>query len=198
MDETTRRYGEICRRVTGEAPDSGCTMAEDLVAALVREGVMRDGCVVIVMGSPRDAEHAQRIGAALAPYDVAVRVRVASAHRTPRRVADLTCELNAASEPIAVVAVAGLSNGLGGALAANLTAPVINCPPFRDEMDLFLNLPSSLMMPSRVAAMTVVRPENAAAAAVRCLQRPRLRRVLEKDMDEARQEIEDSDAGGAE
>lgn len=198
VDETTRRYGEICRRVTGEAPDSGCTMAEDLVAALVREGVMRDGCVVIVMGSPRDAEHAQRIGAALAPYDVAVRVRVASAHRTPRRVADLTCELNAASEPIAVVAVAGLSNGLGGALAANLTAPVINCPPFRDEMDLFLNLPSSLMMPSRVAAMTVVRPENAAAAAVRCLQRPRLRRVLEKDMDEARQEIEDSDAGGAE
>ncbi len=198
-DETARRYREICRRVTGKAPpDPESTTAEDFVAALVREGVLRDGCVVIVMGSPRDAEHAQRIADALAPYDVAVRVRVASAHRTPRRVAEIASELSAASEPIAVVAVAGLSNGLGGALAANLTAPVINCPPFRDEMDLLLNLPSSLMMPRGVPAMTVVRPENAAAAAACCLQRPRLRRIFERRINEARREIERADAGGAE
>jgi fusion protein PurCD len=180
--------------VTGEEPHA--ETPEDLVGALVREGILRDGCVMIVMGSPRDAGHAQRIAEALAVYDVAVVTRVASAHKTPERVAETARELNEAREPIAVIAVAGLSNGLGGALAANLTAPVVNCPPFRDEMDLLLNLPSSVMMPSRVPAMTAVRPENAAAAAVRCLQRPRLRPVLEREMDEARREVAEADAKG--
>ncbi len=194
VDETVRRYGEICRLVTGGEPPVD-TSGEALVRDLVREAVLRDGCVVIVMGSPRDRDHAERIAAALAPYDVAVVTRVASAHKTPGRVADLARELNAAREPIVVIAVAGLSNGLGGALAANLIHPVINCPPYRDEADLLINLPSSIMMPGRVPAMTAVRPENAAAAAARCLQRPRLRTTLEQEMAEARREIEDADAG---
>lgn len=189
--ETVRRYYDICRRVTGGEP--GPAGDEDLVADLVREGLLRDGCVVIVMGSPRDREHAERIAAALAPYDVAVRLRIASAHRTPDRVAALARELNEASEPIAVVAVAGLSNGLGGALAANLVRPVISCPPLRSEADILLNLPSSVMMPSRVPALTALRPENAAAAAARCLQRPRLREVLADEIAAAQREIADAD-----
>ncbi len=190
--ETARRYREICRRVTGNEP-SDETSGEDLVHDLVREGILRDACVVIVMGSPRDAEHAERIRAALGTCGVAVEYRTASAHKTPGRVADLVRELNEAREPVVVIAVAGLSNGLGGALAANLVVPVINCPPFRDEMDLLLNLPSSVMMPDRVPAMTVVRPENAAAAAARCLQLSRLRPVLLDEIAKAQREIEEAD-----
>jgi fusion protein PurCD len=193
--ETARRYRDICRRVTGGEP-AGDGTGEELVRDLVREGILRDGCVVIVMGSARDIDHAKRIAEELGRYEIAVEFRVASAHKTPALVADLASELGDAREPLVVIAVAGLSNGLGGALAANLAAPVINCPPFRSEADLVLNLASSVMMPSQVPAMTVVRPENAAAAAVRCLQRPRLREVVEKDMESARREIAGADAGG--
>lgn len=190
--ETARRYREICRRITGAEPPAE-TSSDDLVRSLVAEGILRDGCVVIVLGSPRDAEHGKRIANCLAEYGVAVITRVASAHKTPDLVAALARDLNAAREPIVAIAVAGLSNGLGGALAANLAVPVINCPPFRDDADLLLNLPSSVMMPSRVPALTVVRPENAAAAAIRCLQRPRLRARLESEIAEARREVEDAD-----
>ncbi len=191
VEETVRRYRDICRRVTGRAP--GNPSEEDLVGDLVREEILCDGCVVIVMGSPRDREHADRIAAALAPYGVAVRRRVTSAHKTPDFVAALARELNEAREPLAVVAVAGLSNGLGGALAANLIHPVINCPPLRNEADVLLNLPSSVMMPTHVPALTALGPENAAAAAARCLQRPRLREALNRDIAAARQEIRCAD-----
>ena len=65
--------------------------------------------------------------------------------------------------------------GLGGALAANSNLPVISCPPFKDGTDMLLNLNSSLMMPSQVPAMTVVRPKEAALAALRALNLPRLK-----------------------
>jgi fusion protein PurCD len=132
--------------------------------------------VLIVMGSLADREHARAISAALEPYQVAVLMRVLSAHKAPEAIPALAASLNFSMEPGAVIAVAGGSNGLGGALAANLNLPVVNCPPFRDQVDLLLNIGSSLMMPSRVPAMTVLRPAEAAAAALRALNLPRLRR----------------------
>lgn len=176
LAETGRRYAELCRRVTGSAPtlppvDPRRRVAEALAAA----GLIRDGFVIIVMGSRSDLEHARAIAAALAPYDVAVMIRVLSAHKNPEAIAGLAANLNCCVEPGAVIAVAGGSNGLGGALAANLTLPVINCPPFRDQVDLLVNIGSSLMMPSRVPALTILRPAEAAAAALRCLNLPRLR-----------------------
>jgi len=174
--ETGRRYAELCRRVTGAAPtDAGGDPRRRLVDALVAEGLIKDAFVLIVMGSRSDLEHARAIASALEPYDVAVLMRVISAHKVPEAIPALAAALNASVEPGAVIAVAGGSNGLGGALAANLNLPVINCPPFRDQVDLLLNIGSSLVMPSRVPAMTVLRPAEAAAAALRSLNLPRLR-----------------------
>jgi fusion protein PurCD len=174
--ETSRRYAELCRRVTGSAPaERPDDPRRRLADALVAEGLIRDGFVLIVMGSRSDLEHARAIASALEPYDVAVLMRVISAHKTPEAIPALAATLNASVEPGAVIAVAGGSNGLGGALAANLNLPVISCPPFRDRADLLLNISSSLMMPSRVPAMTVLRPAEAAAAALRSLNLPRLR-----------------------
>ena len=102
-------------------------------------------------------------------------LRVCSAHKNGEDLAPLVAEYNAALEPGAIIAVAGLSNGLGGALAANAALPVISCPPFKDGTDMLLNLNSSLMMPSQVPNMTVVKPKEAAQAALRALNVPRLK-----------------------
>jgi fusion protein PurCD len=185
LAETARRYDDLCRRVTGATPpEPGDDPERRLVAALVAEGLMKDAFVLIVMGSRSDEEHAQAIAAALEPYGVAVLRRVVSAHKVPEAIPTLAAACNASLEPGAVIAVAGASNGLGGALAANLNLPVINCPPFRDQVDLLLNVNSSLMMPSRVPAMTVLRPAEAAAAALRALNLPRLRRRFSAEIAE--------------
>ena len=183
--ETSRRYAELCRRVTGASPpEPGEDPGRRLVAALVAEGLMKDAFVLIVMGSRADLDHARVIAAALEPYEVAVLMRVLSAHKVPEAIPALAAACNASLEPGAVIAVAGGSNGLGGALAANLNLPMINCPPFRDQVDLLLNIGSSLMMPSRVPAMTVLRPAEAAAAALRALNLPRLRRRFSAEIAE--------------
>ncbi|MCX6094866.1 MAG: phosphoribosylaminoimidazolesuccinocarboxamide synthase [Candidatus Bipolaricaulota bacterium] len=198
ISETARRYREICDRITGETPAvEGCSVSgggdRDLLRALVDAGLLRDGFVAIVMGSPKDREHAERIAAELRPYGVAVLLRVASAHRTPDRVASLAAELDEAREPGAIIAVAGLSNGLGGALAANVTLPVINCPPFRDGAEAKLHLNSSLFMPPRVPAVTVLGAENAAQAALRALALPRVREELRRGIEANRKRVDEAD-----
>jgi len=193
VDETARRYREICQRITGEAPpfEGG---VDGLLRALVDAGLLCDAFVAIVMGSPGDREHAEAIAEALRPYGIAVLLRVASAHRTPDRVAALAAELEEAREPGAVIAVAGLSNGLGGALAANLTLPVINCPPLRDVVEAQLHLSSSLFMPPRVPTVTVLGPENAAQAALRSLGLARVRAALAPGIEASRRRIREADA----
>ncbi len=180
VEETSRRYLELFERVTGDrlALPHGAP-AERLHDGLVREGLVRPGTVAIA--------------AVVENHGVAVQLRVASAHKTPEAVAALCQEYNECGEPGAVIAVAGLSNGLGGALAANLAWPVISCPPFKDSGELGLNIHSSLMLPSQTPAMTVVRPENAALAALRCLNIPALRARFVKDMNRNRSALDDAD-----
>ena len=174
--ETTRRYVEIFERITGEklvasAEDPRARLARNLS----RAGLIRDGFVAIVMGSKADLEHANKMKAVVEAYGIFADLRVASAHKNGEDLVPLVAEYDSAVEPGAILAVAGLSNGLGGALAANSALPVISCPPFKDGTDMLLNLNSSLMMPSQVPAMTVVRPKEAALAALRALNLPRLK-----------------------
>lgn len=181
VSETSRRYLELYEKVTGEPLPRAGLGKEGIRAALVAEGMIKDGFVAVVMGSKADEENGRKLAQILRSYGVAVALRIASAHKNGEDVATLAREYNESVEPGAVIAVAGLSNGLGGALAANLTIPVINCPPFRDETDLALNIHSSLMMPSNVPAATVLKPRNAALAALRSLNLHRLRgRFLEE------------------
>lgn len=175
-EDARRRFLELYRQITGSelaVPDGD--PRDRLAGSLVREGLIRDGFVAVVMGSPGDLEFGRRIAKALEPFGVAVPLRVVSAHKNGERLVALAEEYNQAIEPGAVIAVAGRSNGLGGALAANLTLPVISCPPFKDLADYSVNIHSSLQMPSETPAMTILSPEGAALAAIRCLNRHRLR-----------------------
>jgi fusion protein PurCD len=161
---------------------------------LVNAGLMKDAYVAIVMGSPGDAEHGRKIQSYLKSYDVMSELRVVSAHKNGEEIVKLAGTYNDSIEPGAVIAVAGRSNGLGGALSANLNIPVINCPPFKDNVDLIVNINSSLLMPSQTPAMTVIHPDNAAYAALRSLNVYRVRETLSQEIRAMKDDLHAADA----
>lgn len=148
--------------------------------------------VVILMGSKSDFEFASKIGKALEKFGVEFRYRVASAHKTPEKVLEIIKEYE--DKNAVFITVAGRSNALSGFVDANTSNPVIACPPYSDKfagMDIF----SSLRMPSGVAPMVVLEPENAALAAVKILamQDSDLKKKIAEYQKEMKKKIEEAD-----
>ncbi|MFC1887426.1 AIR carboxylase family protein, partial [Candidatus Cloacimonadota bacterium] len=73
-----------------------------------------------------------------------------------------------------------------GALAANLVIPLINCPPFKDKIDMMVNINSSLVMPSRTPAGTVIDVSSAALLALRSLNINRLKEIFKREIEEVK------------
>jgi len=124
--------------------------------------------VVILMGSKSDLPFVGGITAALEGLGIPYQVRVASAHKSARYLLDLLAAYEASGEVGAYVTVAGRSNALSGMVDANVTAPVIACPPYSEKFggaDLY----SSLRMPSGVAPAVVLEPDAAAILAAKIL-----------------------------
>jgi phosphoribosylaminoimidazole-succinocarboxamide synthase len=192
--ETSRRYASLFESVTGSplALPPGDPRGR-LYASLVHADLIRDGYVAIFMGSSVDLPHCQKLKETIQRFGVAVDLRVVSAHKNGEDIARIAEEYNLAVEPGVAIAVAGLSNGLGGALAANLGLPVINCPPFKDQTDFLMNINSSLAMPSKVAAATVVGADAAALAALRSLNLYRLRDRFVEEIVEVKARLRDDD-----
>lgn len=120
---------------------------------------------VIVMGSKADLPHCRKIADGLGQYGVEAVMRIASAHKTPEHLLKLLGHYDAGEEPAVFVAVAGLTNALGGLMDMAVRRPVVNCPPSGSESDLW----SSLRSPSGVAPLTVLGPENCALAVAKIL-----------------------------
>ena len=165
----------------------------DVYRALCRKKLIKEGYVAIIMGSKSDLSHASKMAGIVKRFDIMVDLRVVSAHKNGERIPEITCEYNDSIEPGAIIAIAGRSNGLGGALSANLNIPVFNCPPFQDKDDLLLNINSSLMMPSQTPAATVIEPDSAALAALRSLNLPRLRQKFSDEIREMKNALLESD-----
>jgi len=124
--------------------------------------------VVIILGSPSDSGIADRIKQALASFGIPSETRVSSAHKTPDRLLEMLRRYEEDSRNKVFITVAGRSNALSGMVDAQVTAPVIACPPYSDNYagnDLW----SSLRMPSGVAPAVVLEPENAALLAAKML-----------------------------
>ena len=130
---------------------------------------MPKALVVIIMGSKSDFPFAQEIGGALATFGIPYHLRIASAHKSARHLLDMLRSYESEKgEPRVYITVAGRSNALSGLVDANVTAPVIACPPYSDRFagaDVF----SSLRMPGGVAPAVVLEPANAALAAAKIL-----------------------------
>jgi phosphoribosylaminoimidazole-succinocarboxamide synthase len=194
VDETVRRYEAIYKMITGEDIMHVRRPEHYLAACLEDEGLMKDGFVSIIMGSESDLPHAEKMKKIIEKYDIACDLRIMSAHKNGEAILGVAEEYNHALEPVSVIAVAGRSNGLGGALAANLSCPVISCPPFADKVDLMVNINSSLMMPSNTPAATVVDPKNAAYLALRSLNLHRLKDVFSDEIAEIKEGLIKADS----
>ena len=123
---------------------------------------------VIIMGSPGDRPFAGEITQGLEKFGIPCQLYVSSAHKTPRELLQLLDRCEADPQPKVYITVAGRSNALSGFVDAQVSAPVIACPPYSDRFsgtDLF----SSLRMPSGVAPAVVLEPSAAALLAAKIL-----------------------------
>lgn len=148
--------------------------------------------VIVILGSPADRTWSDRIVAGLERFGLSTEVAIASAHKTPEYLLELVKGWEARSQPRVYITVAGRSNALSGFLDAQVSAPVIACPPASDAFG-GMDLLSSLRMPRGVAPMVVLEPENAALAAAKILGLavPQVReRVASSQGEERRRVIE--------
>ncbi len=149
---------------------------------------------VILLGSPGDSAHGQQIAQALERFAIPWQMRVASAHKTPGHLLELLQRYEDSPQPKVYITVAGRSNALSGMVDAQVSAPVIACPPYGDRFaggDLL----SSLRTPSGVAPAVVLEPENAAllAAKVLGLAEAGLRDKVRRSQEEQRRRLLDAD-----
>lgn len=148
--------------------------------------------VVIIMGSKADLDWADQISSVLAKFEIETITRIASAHKVPLKCYNLIKEYE--KENVVFITIAGMSNALSGFTDAQTHCPVIACPPYSDKFagaDLY----SSIRMPSGVAPLTILSPENAALAAAKIfgLANPDIQKRVADYQEKNRKELEEAD-----
>ena len=126
------------------------------------------GFVGIIMGSASDGEHADRITKALGAYGIAARRHIASAHKTPLYALQKVQQLDSMLGQVVYITIAGRSNALSAFVDAATANPVIASPVLGSTWG-GMEIVSSLALPTGVASMVVLEPENAALAAAKML-----------------------------
>ena len=153
--------------------------------------------IVVLLGSARDHKFASRIKDFLREekFPVTCIYNVASAHRTPRKLLKDLQEYEDSGDNLVFITVAGLSDALSGVVAGYTKYPVIACPPDSEKYGS-AKVFSSTAMPRGIPVVYVVKPENAALAAVRilALSNP----VLYESLGRFKQKMEKSVYEGAE
>jgi len=148
--------------------------------------------VVIIMGSKADLDWANQIVAVLKGFGIETITRIASAHKVPLKCYEIVKHYE--KENVVFITIAGMSNALSGFTDAQTHCPVIACPPYSDKFggaDVY----SSLRMPSGVAPLTILSPENAALAAAKIvgLSNPDIQNKIDEYQEKKRVEIEEAD-----
>jgi len=129
---------------------------------------MTNAIIPILMGSSSDMPHAEKIGAALDEFGIAYDYRIGSAHKTPAHVLNIIETYENDPRPKVYITIAGRSNALSGFTDAQVSSPVIACPPVSSSFggaDIY----SSLRMPSGVAPAVVLDPGGAALLAAKII-----------------------------
>jgi phosphoribosylcarboxyaminoimidazole (NCAIR) mutase len=123
---------------------------DDKFKELVESGV---GCAVIMAGSDSDdaprgenkdkPSHIELIANSLKQYGIPHEVRICSAHKQPKELADMMASYDALKGPLAIIAVAGGTDALSGTAAFHSRYPVISCPPDAPNNSCLTNPPGS-------------------------------------------------------
>jgi phosphoribosylaminoimidazole carboxylase PurE protein len=126
--------------------------------------------VLIVAGSESDRGVVEKAEQVLREAAIGYRVEVASAHRTPERVAELARGAEEAGYGV-IIAAAGLAAALPGVVAAHTRLPVIGLPVGAGPLRGVDALLAIAMMPPGVpvAAVGIDNGANAAHLALRIL-----------------------------
>ena len=119
--------------------------------------------VILIMGSEQDSNFVKKITNKLSEYKITFNCYISSAHKNTEDVLRILGGLRQPDKYV-IITVAGMSNALSGVVSANTPYPVIACPPFRDNVDMMINIHSSLQMPSNIPVLTILNPENCALA----------------------------------
>jgi len=129
-----------------------------------------DNFVVIVAGSTSDSEFVARLTKSLDREDIYYEYHTSSAHKQTANTLDIINDYEKRNKNIVWITVAGRSNALSAVVCANSRYPVIACPPFKDKVDMMVNIHSTLQCPSKIPLLTVLDPDNAVLACKRILQ----------------------------
>ncbi len=147
---------------------------------------------VIIMGSGSDKPHCEKIAENLKEFGISSRMHVASAHKVPGRVFEIIEEnKNKAS---LYITVAGRSNALSGVVEASTEKPVVASPVIGGTWgwaDIF----STLRMPSGVAPLTVLSPDNTELAVAKIIgvENSSVRAKVEEYQQKKKNEVLESD-----
>jgi 5-(carboxyamino)imidazole ribonucleotide mutase len=152
----------VCRNLGDETDEAEYNPAK---AAQIYDSLTRLSRVVIILaGSKSDYVHVEKIREELTKQNILTFVYYSSAHKNTQTVMEILQAFETRTRSnIVYVTVAGMSNALSGVVAANVSRPVIACPPFSDKGDYQVNIHSTIQMPSAVPVACILRPDNVAA-----------------------------------
>jgi len=150
--------------------------------------------VIIIMGSKSDLKFSSSIGHLLENYNVDYEYNIASAHKTPEHLLKILKKYETSEFNIVYITVAGLSDALSGFVAGFTKYPVIACPPDSEKYG-WSKIFSSTMTPKGVALCFILKPENAALAAIKilALSNPSLFKNIEQFKHELKNEVMKAD-----
>jgi len=139
--------------------------------------------VAVVLGSKSDLPALPGGEELLGRFGIGYDVIVASAHRQPKKVANLASKAEAKGYEV-IIAVAGYAAHLAGVVASHTTLPVIGVPLDGSPLNGVDSLYSMAMMPAGVPVATVTvgkaGVKNAAvlAAEILALKYPKVKKAL--------------------
>ena len=110
--------------------------------------------VALVMGSKSDWQSLKGCVDVLHGMEIEVEVHVASAHRTPEKVASFAATARENGFEV-IIAAAGKAAHLAGVIAGHTTLPVIGIPVKSSFMDGLDSLLSTVQMPPGIPVATV-------------------------------------------
>ena len=164
------------------------------------EGLFFMPKVALIMGSKSDAPSLAGCVKILRAFGVEVEVHVASAHRTPEKVAAFAGHARENGFEV-IIAAAGKAAHLAGVIAGHTTLPVIGIPVKSSLMDGLDSLLSTVQMPSGIPVATVAvgGGDNAAylAAQILSIKYPDIAEKLSAHRTQMAQAIEADEIGRA-
>lgn len=153
--------------------------------------------VALIMGSKSDAASLEGCVHVLRAFGVEVEVHVASAHRTPEKVAAFAGHARENGFEV-IIAAAGKAAHLAGVIAGHTTLPVIGIPIRSSLMDGLDSLLSTVQMPTGIPVATVAvgGGDNAAylAAQMLSIKYPEIAQKLYAHREQMAAAIEADDA----